>query len=205
MKKQSLKLTAKLLLPAALLALTSCSSTPPEAGRGAIVLNAFTVTAKVTLINADDRTVVLQRPDGSLSAYQCGPEVVNFDQLKVGDQVTATAAEELAIALVKGGLPASASTSTAIVRAPLGDKPGGKIVDTESFTARVVSVDDVKREVTLQMVTGENKTVKVGPDINLAKVKPGHDVGVRLTRAFAIAVSTPGTAAAAGPSAPAPQ
>jgi len=194
MKKQTLKFTARLLLPAALLAFSSCSSTPPEAGHGGIVLDAVTITAKVTLINAEDRTVVLQRPDGSLTAYECGPDVRNFDQIKVGDQVTATLAEELAIVLVKGGLPPSADTATAIIRAPLGEKPGGKIVDTQGFTARVVSVDAAKREVTLQMVTGENKTVKVGPDINLTKIKPGRDVGVRLTRAFAIDVSTPDAA-----------
>ncbi|MGA2786365.1 MAG: DUF1254 domain-containing protein [Verrucomicrobiota bacterium] len=33
--------------------------------------------------------------------------------------------------------------------------------------------------------------VKVGPDIKLSKIKPGNDVGVRLTRAFMIAVTTP--------------
>lgn len=205
MKKQVLNRAAMLLLPAILLALTSCSSTPkdqtccapgnamttPTVERGGIVLDAVTVTAKVQSINATDRTVVLQRPDGSLTTYECGPEVRNFDQLKVGDQITATAAEELAIVLVKGGVPTATGTSSAIVRAPRGAKPGGKIVDTVAFTAKVMSVNAMTREVTLQMADGPNKTVKVGPNINLANVNPGDDVGVRLTRAFAISVTTP--------------
>jgi hypothetical protein len=213
MKKQILKSAAILLLPAVLLSLASCSSTPkdqtgtapenaataPNIERGGVVLDAMTVTATVQSINAEDRTVVLQRPDGTQTTYECGPEVRNFDQIKVGDQVTATAAEELALALIKGGVPPAAGTSSAIVRAPKGAKPGGKIVDTVAFTAKVVSVNAMGREVTLQMPAGPNKTVKVGPDINLANVNPGDDVGVRLTRAFAISVATPGAAPAAPP------
>jgi hypothetical protein len=39
------------------------------------------------------------------------------------------------------------------------------------------------------MADGTNQTVKVGPDINLVNVSPGDDVGVRVTRAVAIAVT----------------
>jgi hypothetical protein len=214
MKKIILKSTVTLLLPALLLAVASCSSTPKEqpaaetsaapgdtAGmakvdRAGVVLDAVTMTATVQSVNAADRTVVLKHPDGSLTTYECSPDVRNFDQIKVGDQVTATAAEELALALVKGGVPPAAGTSSAIVRSPQGAKPGGKIVDTLAFTAKVMSVNAMGREVVLQMPDGQNKKVKVGPDINLANVNPGDDVGVRLTRAIAISVTTPGAAPA---------
>ena len=110
-------------------------------------------TATVQSINPGDRTVTLQLSDGSQTTYECGPEVRNFDQIKVGDQVTAAVAESVAIGLMKGGtVPIGAGTSSAIVRAPLGAKPGGKIVDTVGFTAKVVSVDAVNRKVTLQTV-----------------------------------------------------
>jgi hypothetical protein len=214
MKKQILKLIGISLLPALLLAVASCSSAPKEqacaqtcaapgsaAGgatieRAGVVLDAVTMTATVQSINAADRTVVLLHPDGSQTTYECSPEVRNFDQIKVGDQVTATAAEELALALIKGGVPPAAGTSTAMVRAPKGAKPGGKIVDTVAFTAKVISVNPMGREVVLQTPDGKNKKVKAGPDINLANVNPGDDVGVRLTRAIAISVTTPGAAPA---------
>lgn len=213
MKKTSLKLTAMLVLPALLLVLASCSSTPkdqtaagsdnpvaiPTVERGRVVLDAVTVTATVQSVDAADRTVTLQLPDGSTNTFECGPEVRNFDQIKAGDQVTATEASELAVALVKGGVPPVAGTATAVVRAPLGVKPSGRIVDTVAFMAKVVSVDAIKREVTLQMPDGQNKTVKVGPDINLANVNQGDDVGVRLTRAFAISVTAPNAAPATTP------
>jgi len=213
MKTPILKPIATLLLPAALLVLASCSSTPkeptgaatenpmtgPKIERGGIVLDAITATATVQSVNAADRTVALQRPDGTTTTYECGPDVRNFDQIKVGDQVTATAAEELALALVKGGVPPVAGTASAIVRSPQGAKPGGRVVDTVAFTAKVVSVNAMGRTVTLQMPDGQNKTVKVGPDINLANVNPGDDVGVRLTRAFAISVTEPKAAPAPAP------
>jgi hypothetical protein len=215
MKRKVLKLAAMMVIPAALLAFTSCSSTPkpqtaaPEAMRGGVVIDVATAIATVQSVAASNRTVVLQRPDGSLITYECGPEVLNFDQIKVGDQVTTQVADAIAIVLVKGGVPPSAGTASVIIRAPLGEKPGGKIVDTVGFTAKVMSVDTLNREVTLQMVNGQTQTVKVGPDIKLSKVKPGNEVGVRLTRAFMIAVTTPEPAptpvapAATPPAAPA--
>src|SRR5208337_4403278 len=155
MKKPTMKWTALLALPALTLVLASCSSTPtnqtaartdnpiaiPNVDRGGIVLDAVTVTATVQSVNAADRTVALQLPDGSTNTFECGPEVRNFDQIKAGDQVTAIEASELAVALVKGGVPPVAGTATAVVRTPLGAKPGGRIVDTVAFTAKVVSVD----------------------------------------------------------------
>lgn len=195
MKNKILKLAATLIIPAAVMTFTSCSSTPntqTDTMRGEVVLDAMTGTATVQSINPNDRTVVLQHPGGSLTTYECGPDVRNFDQIKVGDQVTATVAESVAIVLVEGGgMPMGASSTSAMVRAPLGAMPAAKAVDTVAFTAKVVSVDTVNREVTLQTMDGQSQTVKVGPDIKLANVNPGDDVGVRVTRAFAIAVTPP--------------
>ncbi len=197
------------LVPVALLGFTSCSSTSkqPSAStgnsttetdtmRGAIVLDAIQATVTVKSVDAASRSVVLQRADGSLVTYKCGPEVRNFDQIKAGDQVTVTAAEEVALSLTPGGAAPAAGQATVVVRSALGEKPGGRIINTVGFIARVVSVDTTTRHVTLQTATGENKTVKVGPNVNLANVKPGDDVGVQVTQALAIAVTAPEAAPA---------
>lgn len=214
MKNKLIKLATTLVIPAILpVLLTSCSSTPksetaadssasasgPEIARGGIVVDAITGTATVQSVNAADRTVVLKHPDGSTTTYECGPDVRNFDQIKVGDQVTATLAESVAVVLIKGGVPPVSGSASAIVRAPLGAKPGGRIVNTEGFTARVLDVDYPGRVVTLQTADGKKKTVKVGPDVNLGNVNPGDDVGVKVTRAFAISVQSPNGAPAATP------
>jgi hypothetical protein len=193
MKNKILKLATMIVAPVALLALAACSSTSDtgsDASRARVILDSTTSTATIQSIDAADHTVVLLHPDGSLSTYECGPDVRNFDQIKVGDHVTATVADSLAIGLMKGGgLPTGAGSSSAMVRSPLGDKPAVKMVDTVGFIAKVVGVDALNRRVTLQMADGTTENVKVGPDISLVNVNPGDDVGVRVTRAIAISVT----------------
>jgi hypothetical protein len=193
MKNKILKLAAIIMVPAALLALASCSSTPePDSTdvHAHVMLNTATATATVQSINPADRTVVLLHPDGSVTTYECGPEIRNFDQIKVGDHVTATVAESLAIGLIKGGgVPTGAGSTSATVRSPLGDKPAARMVDTVGFIAKIVSMDTANRQVTLQMPDGTSETVTAGPDVNLANVSVGDSVGVRLTRAIAITVT----------------
>jgi hypothetical protein len=206
MKTKTMELVMTMAVSATLLTCSSCSSTseekaeadsPPvknsttltETGRGAVMIDSVQSVSTVQSVNAIDRTVVLRHLDGSLSTVECGPEVRNFDKIKVGDRVTATVAQSLALSLIKGDeVPMGAGTTTAVVRSPAGSKPGGKIVDTVGFTAKVTKVDARNRQVTLETADGESKTVDVGPDINLANISPGDHVGVRATRAFAITV-----------------
>jgi hypothetical protein len=198
MKMKNLMFAVVLFMTAARLALAESATKSDEQAnaaadqpkmRGGLVVEAATAVFTVESIDGSTRDVVLRRSDSSLMTYRCGPDVRNFDQIKVGDKVTATVAAELALVLVKGGeVPPAAGTASVIIRSKKGDKPGGKIVDTIGFTAKVTKVDHEKREVKLEMADGKSRTVKVGPDIKLADVKPGDDVGVRVTRALAIAV-----------------
>ncbi len=203
--KQNLTVAVLLLMSGALLALAetaSKSNEKPNAAadesqtRGGVMVEAYTAVFTVDSIEAGTRDVVLRRSDNSLTAYRCGSDIRNFDQIKVGDHVTATVAQEVVVVLAKDDLVPTAGTATVIVRSPKGAKPGGRLVGTRGFTAKVMSVDTEKREVTLQMIDGKNKIVEVGPDINLANVKPGDDVGVKVTRAIAIAVEEQPTAQA---------
>ena len=208
MKNKMIKFATLMAIPAGWLAVTSCSSTSEPkteakyseidsptlsaTGRGGVVLQADRSTFTVEGVDASDRTVKLRDSDGNLAVVECGPEVRNFDQIKEGDKVTATVAESLAIRLIKGDdVPTGAATTTAMVRSPMGAKPGGKMVDTVGFTAKILSVDAARREVTLQKMDGGKQTVKVDSDVDLANINPGDHVGVRATRAFAISVTAP--------------
>ena len=46
-----------------------------------------TSTATVSAIDHENRTGMLRLPDGTTVTFKAGPEVRNFDNLKVGDQV----------------------------------------------------------------------------------------------------------------------
>ena len=57
---------------------------------GAIMVETVKATATVTAIDAATRYVTLKMPDGKDKTLKCGPEVKNFDLIKVGDKVNFT-------------------------------------------------------------------------------------------------------------------
>jgi hypothetical protein len=61
------------------------------------------VSAKITAVNAATREITLKGPKGNEVTVVAGPEVKNFAQLKVGDNVTAQYVEWLVLELKKGG------------------------------------------------------------------------------------------------------
>jgi hypothetical protein len=193
MKNKMLILAGLLLTAAVPLIVTSCASGSASAGpvSGGVLINEQTETATVQSVDPDTRTVVLLHSDGTTNSYECGPEVRNFGQIKVGDQVNATVGESVAVVLVKGTSTPAAGATSAMVRAPLGAEPAGKVVDTVAFTANVVGIDAANRTVTLQMPDGSNQAVQAGPNVDLSNVNTGDTVGVQLTRAFAVSVTAP--------------
>lgn len=101
--------------PAAMLAFTSCSSTSSTPGvettsgaayqqgePGGVVVETHKMTATVTGIDADNRKVTLVTPDGKKTTVKCGPEVINFDQIQVGDQLKIRVTQELAVRFLHG-------------------------------------------------------------------------------------------------------
>jgi hypothetical protein len=189
--------TGAAMLSAAMLAFTSCSTTDGtgevdliETPDGAIIVDTFTTTATVTAIDAAKRKVTLVSPGGSKTTYKAGPEVVNFSQIQVGDQVKATVTEEAAIYIGQGA-PPSARVGAGVALAPVGAKPGGEFVETAQITAKVTAVDAKKHKVTLQLPDGSTKKVKVGKKVNLAAVPIGTDVTVQVSEGLAITVTKP--------------
>ena len=185
------------LLSAAMLAFTSCSTTDGteevdaiETPDGAIVVDTFTTSATVTAIDAAKRKVTLVFPSGSKTTYKAGPEVVNFAQLQVGDQVNATVTEEVAV-FIGGGDPPSAMAGAAVALAPVGAKPGGAFAETMQVTAKVTAINVKKHRVTLQFPDGSSKQVKVGKGVNLDAVQLGTDVTVQVSEGLAITVTKP--------------
>ncbi|MGH9845069.1 MAG: hypothetical protein ACREEM_40655 [Blastocatellia bacterium] len=169
MNKNFIRLITLALLPAAILTFTSCATkmegveetTVIETADGAVVVDTFTTTATVTGIDTAKRKVTLVSPSGSKSIYKAGPEVVNFAQIRVGDQVKATVTEEVAI-FIGSGAPPSAVAGAGVALAPVGAKPGGVFVETSQVTVKVAAVDAKNHKVTFQLPDGTTKKVKVG-------------------------------------------
>jgi len=184
------------LMPAVLMALASCATTMSgeedvavmETKTGAIVVDTFTTDATVMAIDGMKRKVTLETSDGKRTTFKAGPEVVNFDQLQIGDRVHATVTEELVVSLRPSDAPPSEGEAATVDLAPVGAKPGVLMADTVEITAKITAVDDKQRKVTFQFADGTEKTLKVGKDADLSRVKPGDDVTVRLTEGIAILV-----------------
>jgi len=193
-----IKIAALALLPASMLIFSSCAKPPQgtveitavSTPEGAIIVETTTLTATVKAINPAKRKLTLVYSNGSKSTYKAGPEVVNFDQIQVGDQITAVVTEEVAI-FIGSGAPPSGMAATGVVLAPVGAKPGGVMVDTAQITVKVIDVDTVKNKVTFELPDGTTKTVKADKKVDLSSLQPGDNVTVQVSEGLAITVEKP--------------
>jgi hypothetical protein len=155
------------------------------------MVDTYQTTATVTGIDAPTRHVTLVTPDGRKGNVKCGPNVVNFDQIRIGDQVKATVTEELAVYMAKDAPPSSDGSAALIALTPKGAKPGGVIASTVQITAKVTAIDLKKHKATLQFPDGSSKTFTVRQDIDLTQRQVGEEVVIRSTEAVAISVEKP--------------
>ena len=179
-------------------ATTAVSAAPvqPTPAQPAVVdagveVETATVTARIEVIDSTRRGISLRRADGTLATYRAGPEVVNFDQLKAGDEVVMTVTETCALFVVTGGVLPGVTGSTVIARAPKGAAPGGMALSTLDYNATILDIEGDSRKILLKYGPDQAKSIKVGPGVELSKLRVGDDVLVRATEAMAITVVKP--------------
>ena len=146
------------------------------------------VTATVTAIDAPNRLVTLKGKKET-DTIKMGPEVKNFDQIKVGDRVVVTFSQGLVLALQKPDSKIKEPTLTVSgdAAAP-GQKPAGDVKATIKGTTTVTKIDMKTRIVTLTGPEGRKFKVKAGSEIPLEKLKVGDKVAAEYTETVGIAV-----------------
>lgn len=147
---------------------------------------------EVIKIDAATRTVTLKNQDGE-STIVAGPEVKNFDEIKVGDRFDVVYELAVAIELVKVKNPGTTSeqVTTSTTTAPQGDKPGMITSNTVTATANVEAIDTAKNTVSLKGPQGNIFKVKVqNPDL-MKDIAVNDQVRVVYTEAIAAVVSAP--------------
>jgi Cu/Ag efflux protein CusF len=148
--------------------------------------------ATVQKIDKAKREVTLKKKDGTEVVIEAPESVRNFDQIKVGDIVTAKYTQSVAVTVRKTDEPPSATGRVAITRAPLGEKPSAGHTATVEITAEVKKIDRDKREVTLIGPEGNSRVVKVPEEVKkFDDLKEGDHVVVTATESIAISVSEP--------------
>lgn len=204
MQTKTVTAAALALFPAALLSFTSCKSTPStpavetasatsfqQGVPGGVVVETHTMTVTVSGIDTASRKVTLLTAAGEKTTVTCGPEVINFDQIRVGDQIKVTVTEELAVSMAAEGAPLTDGGAALVALAPKGARPGGFVAGTVQVTARVTAIDLKRHKATLQFPDGTTRTVAVRPDVDLTQRKVGEGVVIRTTEAVAISVEKP--------------
>jgi len=182
-----------LALPLALACQTGPKTeTVVEEGPGSVVVVQTTRTsATVTAIDATRRTVTLRRGRGLPKTFKVGEGAVNFEQVRVGDEVHATLIEETAVSLVSGGAPPSVGAAAAVGLAPEGAKPAVLMADTVEATATVVAIDAHAHTVTLEFVDGRVEELDVPKSRDLSNVGLGDSVRIQVSEALAVEVVKP--------------
>ena len=146
------------------------------------------VTATITAIDKATRDVTLKGPQGNEMVVTAGPEVKNFDQLKVGDQVNLNYLEALTLELKKGGgLVVGRTEKAGAAGAKPGEMPAGAVGRQVTVVADVVALDAAKQVVTLK---GPKRTVDLhiqDPE-QFKRIAKGDQVEATYTQAVAIAV-----------------
>ena len=157
---------------------------PGKAG----VAQTVKITATITAIDKATRDVTLKGPQGNEVVVTAGPDVKNFDNMKVGDQVNAQYVEALTLELKKGGgTTVARSDQGGVLEAKPGQKPGGVAGRQATIVADVVDVNPAKQSITLR---GPERTVElvVSDPAQFKLIAKGDQVEAKYTQALAIAV-----------------
>ena len=155
----------------------------------AAAANVVRITASVEEIDAANRTLTLKGPRGRVVTLPVGPQVKNFDQIKVGDLVVVRYLEALTLELKKGGagIRERREREDAGTAKP-GARPAAAAARQVTVVADVVAVNAKRQTVTLR---GPKQTVdlKVRDPKQLKLIKVGDQVEATYTEAVAVSVA----------------
>ena len=154
MKTRSILLAA---LIAAVPVLASAQQPPKtativEKEKGAVaVADAIELQGTVTALDKNTRTVTILGATGNVMTVTAGPQVKNFNKIKVGDLVTLSYVAALGLELKKGGgrLRERIESEQTTAAKP-GEKPSGSMSRTVKVIADVTAVDAGAGTITLR-------------------------------------------------------
>lgn len=148
-------------------------------------------TVKITAVDNNKRTVTLQAPNGDTQTYTVSKDVMNLNQVKPGDILTAAETDKLAVYAEKGGSSPTAYEVFTLESAPQGSKPGFVATDTLTVIGTVQSIDYNKRTMTVKGPSS-TQTFQVSADVpNLNQIKKGDSIVAQYTETITMYVQPP--------------
>lgn len=200
-QKITFKHASVTVLTLAMLMTTSCTTAPvgqteqliitKGSQPGLYATETTKVTATVTGMDAASRKVTVVTPEGKKQVITAGPELRNFDQIRIGDQLIVAVTREALIYMAKDGISSADGTLAVVARAEKGAKPGVMKAETSQLTGKVIAMDPKKHKATVQFTDGTKKSFDVRKEVDFSKVTLGDEVIFRYTEATAIIIQKP--------------
>jgi len=160
---------------------------PVPATQGARELSASETTsvkATIVRIDRDTRNVTLRGPKGNDVVVYADEKVKRFDELKVGDVVTAVYSQALAVRIRKPGAAAPAPSRETIVREA--DNRGATVTKERTVSVTVQEIDIPGVRLSVKDSKGSIQSFKVRDVNQLRELKVGDKVDVTYTEGLLV-------------------
>ena len=154
----------------------------------AAIAQTVKVSATITDIDKATRDVTLKGPQGNLMTVTAGPDVKNFDKLKVGDQVDLQYVEALTLELKKGGGMAVAAPRRRTRSAPR--RARCRAVQWAARSSSLPTSSQWNPANQIVTLKGPNQTVdlRIADQEQFKRIAKGDQVEAKFTQALAVAV-----------------
>ena len=186
----------KLLVAATLVVAAHAAMAQPEtrvqmaSGVGASLTTATVKAAgTVVAIDAPTRTVSLKNKQGKITDVQVGDAVRNFNQIHVGDVVTAEYTEALSVSMTRQTGMRSSIEREMESRAAPGTNSSGMVGREVTVTADVAALNTRTGMVTLRGPNGRTVDVHVADPKQLKGIRRGDQVQAVYIEAFAVSIT----------------
>lgn len=149
------------------------------------------VTAKVTAIDPAKRQITLKGPEGRETTLTVEKAVRRFDEIKVGDEVTADYYASLAAEVREPTADEKDSPLTEVEvgeRAGQSSDPAAAGVRMVKAVTRVESLDPAKKTITIKGPRGRTREIAVKDPATFQKLKEGDSIVITFTEALAISL-----------------
>ena len=152
------------------------------------MLEAAQAAARVTAIDKASRTVTLTGAEGRVFNVIAGPEVKNFAQIAVGDEVVVEYIRAVSLHVQKNSGFRERTEQAVGVRAAPGEKPGAGVAQEVRVVADVIGVNKKAGTITLRGPKGRIVDLDVKNPEHFNVVKVGDQVEANYIESMAISV-----------------
>jgi Cu/Ag efflux protein CusF len=149
-----------------------------------------TASGTVEAIDHTSRVLTLKDEDGELVTVDVPAGAKRFDEIKVGDKVTARYYDNVTVRLKKPG-EAAVNVGEAAITPGAGAKPGATLAAQHTMTATVEAIDAKVPSITFKGPRGWKYSRRVQDKNVLKLVKVGDQVDFTWTEAVTIEVTSP--------------